>query len=74
MSIQELVRCVSIVAPKLLPADFCNNICQQRIHTPQQIVSLFDHLVGAGEERGWNREAERFGTPGRHSGAAILRG
>jgi hypothetical protein len=26
MSIQKLVRCDSIVAPKLPPADFCNNI------------------------------------------------
>jgi hypothetical protein len=30
MSIQELVRCDSIVAPKLLPADFCNNIGTKR--------------------------------------------
>ena len=25
--------------------------------------SLFDHFAGAGEERGWHREAERFGSP-----------
>jgi hypothetical protein len=24
-------------------------------------VSLFDHLVGAGEQRGWHLEAERVG-------------
>jgi outer membrane receptor protein involved in Fe transport len=31
--------------------DFCNNICQQRTHAPQQNDSLLDDLVGTGEQR-----------------------
>jgi hypothetical protein len=34
--------------------------CQQETHAPQQIVKLFDHLVGAGEQRGWQGETEGF--------------
>ena len=26
-------------------------------------VASFDHLIGAGEERGWDREAESLGGP-----------
>src|SRR5262249_1361447 len=33
------------------------NGCEQ----PQQSNPLFDHLVGAGEQRGWHLEAERLG-------------
>jgi hypothetical protein len=28
---------------------------------PQQIATLFDHLVGAGQQRGWNGETKRRG-------------
>jgi len=33
--------------------------CQQETHAPQQFNSLFDHLVGGGEQH--RRQAERFG-------------
>jgi hypothetical protein len=32
--------------------------CQQENHAPQQITSLFDHLVSAGEQRGRHGEPE----------------
>jgi hypothetical protein len=28
---------------------------------PQQLVPLFDHLVGAGKNHGWDGKTERFG-------------
>jgi hypothetical protein len=36
-------------------------LCQKRTHALQQ-KSLFDHLVGASEQRRWYVEAERFGS------------
>jgi hypothetical protein len=36
--------------PRRLDADFCNKICQFQTHAPQQIATLFDHLIGAGEQ------------------------
>jgi hypothetical protein len=36
--------------------------CHLLPFAPQQITSLFDHLVGAGEQRRWDFEAERLGS------------
>src|ERR1700686_4717576 len=33
--------------------------CQQRTHAPRG-RALFNHLIGAGEQRGWHAEAERL--------------
>jgi hypothetical protein len=35
-------------------------LCQKRTHAPQQTPVLFDDLVGADEQRLWEREAERL--------------
>jgi hypothetical protein len=32
-----------------------------KTHAPQQRASLFNHLMSAGEQRGWHIETERFG-------------
>jgi hypothetical protein len=45
----------------LLPkADICSALAHVRFVPEADITVLFDHLVGAREERGWDSEAERF--------------
>src|ERR1700712_2866542 len=40
--------------------DFCNKICHEETHAPQQTAALLNDL-GLGEERRWNINAERLG-------------
>jgi hypothetical protein len=41
--------------------DFCNNICHNQTHAPQQTTELFDYFVGGGEQVRRYRETERLG-------------
>src|SRR5262249_5134346 len=36
-------------------------LCQKRTFCAAAKVTLFDHLVGAGEQRGWHGDSECFG-------------
>jgi hypothetical protein len=47
-----------------LRADFCNSIGQKRTHAPQQIISLFDYVVGQRQQSWRNFEAEHLGSLG----------
>jgi hypothetical protein len=40
--------------------DFYNNICQSRPNAPQQIGSLFDHLVSDGKQYRRHGEEKRL--------------
>jgi hypothetical protein len=48
----------------LLIADFCNKICQEATYAMQQIVNLFDHLIGDSKQRRRHGEAEHPGCLG----------
>jgi hypothetical protein len=56
LPVAEGGRCPSWVIPQHLLGELCNNICQKRT-----LARLFDHLVGAGEERRWHSNAKRLG-------------
>jgi hypothetical protein len=49
--IQKFAPSDSIVAPKPLLADFCNNIGHEQTYALQRNGPLLDHLVGAQQDR-----------------------
>jgi hypothetical protein len=46
---------------QLAPHGRSIQMCQEATYAPQQTAPLFDHLVGAGQQRGWNGETKRRG-------------
>jgi hypothetical protein len=48
--------------PDEATAPACPSCAQQQTRAVQQITSLFDHLVGAGEQRRRHAEAKRFSS------------
>src|SRR5947209_12255730 len=42
-------------------ADFCNKICQERTHAPQQTTRSLDYRIGHSEQLVRHSEAERLG-------------
>jgi hypothetical protein len=57
------VRCWGQSGKHLLPMSFSAFDPKRHIATANyhNAIALFDHLVGGGEQRLWNIEAERFG-------------